>query len=59
MGDVIDFRAERGRRFLARLDDLKREGHVPAAAMQIAMVEFGLNPAPTSPRTIRAFLGAE
>lgn len=60
MGDVIDFRAERGKRFVRRLEELRREGHVPAAALHIAMTEFGLEPAPTSPpRMIRAFLGVE
>lgn len=60
MGDVIDFRAERGKRFLRRLEELRREGHVPAAALHIAMTEFGLEPEPTPEReSIRAFLGVE
>lgn len=48
MGDVVDFQRARGTRMLERIEELKAKGHVPAAAIEIAMVvvEFGIPPQP-------------
>lgn len=57
MGDVVDFQRARGMRMLERIEELKAEGHVPAAAIEIAMVEFGIPPQPVDRDAAeRAFL---